>query len=265
MATPVAATTQIPFLNLQYFYCLIAGIFGKGCDAGVGVGTTTLPSVDIATTTIPQSGGGFWSWLWPFGSSGGSGGAGVGGSGDVGFWASFLNDAFPEPVRDAIISIGSFFAFLWGLFSWVSYSVSGLLLLVIVGSVVGLVFIRLREWGEYGTLPARDPTKSYGWSRWQDLLDEVMATDPKRWKAAIIAADGMLGELLTRIGYHGETTGEQMRTVPEDAFVTVAAAWEAHRIKNFIAARSSNYILTQREAFRVMKLYEQVFEEFDFI
>ncbi len=140
-----------------------------------------------------------------------------------------------------------------------------LLLIAILAAIAGIIFIRLTEWSRYGTLPPRPSGKSYGWSRWQDLLDAAMSTEPKRWRDGIIAADAMLGELLSKLGYFGEATAEQLRQVPEGAFVTLPQAWEAHRVKSFVAQRSSNFILTQREAFRVMKLYEQVFEEFDFI
>lgn len=264
----------IPFLNLEYFFCILSSWFGQACSkerlASIGINVDTSgieASLNSATSTVSnaangaaQSTKGFWSWLWPFGNSGAASATGS----DIGFWAGILH-ALPAPVQSVLVAVGTVLAVAWTAFSWLSYSVSGLLFMLILSSLAGLVFIRLKEWGAYGTLPPASTSKSYGWSRWQDLLNETMSTDPKRWRASIIAADGMLGELLTKLGYHGETTGDQMRAVPEDAFVTLPAAWEAHRIKNFVAARSSDFILTQREAFRVMKLYEQVFEEFSFI
>jgi hypothetical protein len=257
----------IPFLNLQYFYCIIVSWLGKACTTvGQGGIDVTIPSVGTTTVqTVTTSGGSFWSWLWPFGSSAGSAvdtGTSVGQS--VGFWAGIFN-ALPTPIAGVILTIGSIASFLWTTFSWLSYAFSGIVFLGILAAIAGIVFIRLKEWKAYGTLRETSAAQTFGWNRWQDILNEGMSTDPKRWKAGIMAADAMLGELLAKLGYIGENTGEQMRKVPEDAFVTLPAAWEAHRIKNFIAAKSSNYILTQREAFRVMKLYEEVFEEFHFI
>jgi carboxylesterase type B len=97
------------------------------------------------------------------------------------------------------------------------------------------------------------------------ILDRTISLEPKAWKESVQEADIMLGELLAKLGYQGQNTHERLRAVQEGAFVTLPNAWEAHRIRNFISAPSSDYILTQREAFRVLKLYEQVFEEFDFI
>lgn len=268
MAAPV-----VPFLNLQYFYCLIAGILGKGCakdvvtvpDINVDVGGATT-TVTNAVTNASADAGGFWSWLWPFGSGAGDAATAVGttSAADVGFWTGAFN-AMPEFVQSILLGIGAVFSFLWSVVSWTSYSLSALLFLVIMVALGGLILIRMREWQALNTLPPRTARDVQSKGRWQDLLNEAMSTDPKRWKMAILAADDMLGVLLTRIGYHGKTTGDQMRGIPDGAFVTLPAAWEAHRVKNFVASRASNFILTQREAFRVMKLYEQVFEEFDFI
>lgn len=270
-----AASGYIPFLNLQYIYCFFVSLFGGTCavDAPAvdvpsvdGVGTAVGGAVDVATTTVTEAGSGFWSWLWPFSGGGASDGVMVATStgSDVGFWIG-LGSAIPGPIIAVASFVGWVIAFIWAVFSWISFTISGLLFLAILGAGTGLALIRIKEWNDYGVLPPRPTGKSYGWSRWQDLLDASMSAEPKRWREAIIASDGMLGELLTRLGYHGETTAEQLRSVPDGAFITLAQAWEAHRIKNFVAQRSSNYILTQREAFRVLKLYEQVFDEFDFI
>ncbi|MCL9971804.1 MAG: hypothetical protein NBV63_00100 [Candidatus Pacebacteria bacterium] len=276
----------VPFINWQYVYCFFVTLFGGTCAED----TLTVPSIDVpavpsvdtvvdaavtggqgALDSAHAAGGGFWSWLWPFGNAGPTSGSGTGGVvdavqpvTDVGFWASVAS-SIPEPIMVVLSTIGAVFSFLWNLFSILSHTLSGILFLAILVAVGGIIMIRLKEWSALGALPPRPSGKSYGWSRWQDLLDAAMTAEPKRWREAVLAADTMLGELLTRIGYHGESTVVQMRSIPEGAFVTLPQAWEAHRIRNFIAHKNSNFILTQREAFRVMKLYEQVFEEFDFI
>ncbi|MES2014200.1 MAG: hypothetical protein V4437_00090 [Patescibacteria group bacterium] len=161
--------------------------------------------------------------------------------------------------------IGAIISFLWSIYSFLAYTLSGVLVLVIVSALVGLFFIRLKEGAKYAALPPAETAVHPLRERWQSLLAGAMSNDPKRWREGILEADVMLGELLGHLGYAGQSTAEQIRMVPENAFVTVPLAWEAHRIRNFVSAPSSNFILTQREAFHAMKLYEQVFEEFDFI
>ncbi len=267
LAQTSQAVEYIPFLNLQYLYCFFVSLFGGSCNPEVGAVDVEVPTVegvgDIATTTA-QAADGFWSWLWPFGGGQEVAVSTTTATESTGFWTGIVSSV-PDPVLAVFSAIGTVISFLWTVFSWLSYSVSALFFIAITAALVGLILIRMKEWSTLGTLPPRPTGKSYGWSRWQDLLDASMAVEPKRWREAILAADGMLGELLTKLGYHGETTHEQLRSVPEGAFVTLSQAWEAHRIRNFVAQRNSNFILTQREAFRVLKLYEQVFEEFDFI
>lgn len=293
MSTNLAAVAEaitdtvpaVPFINWQYVYCWIISLFGAKCnsntptvdvpsvegvgdavvDGAVGAGSAVGDAASGAANAATDPG--FWSWLWPFGSSGSDaasvGGAASGGvTGDAGF---SLVSYVPEPVLVLFNFIADVFLFLWSLFSALSYTASLLLLFAIIAALAGLAYIRFTEWSKFDTLPPRPSGKNFGWSRWQDLLDAAMSTEPKRWKDGILAADQMLGELLAKLGYVGDSTQVQLSRVPEGAFVTLPQAWEAHRVRNFVAQKNSNFILTQREAFRVMKLYEQVFEEFDFI
>lgn len=162
-------------------------------------------------------------------------------------------------------SIAEVFTVVWAWFSGLMFTLSFLLILLILFALLGLVIIRLRERSVYGTLPPKSEEDAPRRTQWEELLEDAKSTDPKRWRGAIVEADEMLGELLAGLGYPGMNTGERIQQLPEDAFVTVPVAWEAHRIKNFVVSGSSDFILTQREAFRTMKLYEQVFEEFDYL
>jgi hypothetical protein len=259
---------EFKFLNLQYIYCVIYSIFGGECTEVEPIDTNgvsgALPDASLAghgnaaTATTTQSLD-FWAWLF-----GGTGERAVS-TGGV--------EAFSEPgIFEALVNgnpffafIGAFFGFIWSVYSAIAYTVSGILILLIIGAAVGLFLIRTAEARKYSTLTRRPDTSTQLRSRWQQLLDLAISTNPRDWREAILEADMMLGELLEKLGYGGDGTPERLRAIPEGAFVTLPNAWEAHRIRNFVAAKSSDYILTQREAFRIMKLYEQVFEEFDFV
>lgn len=217
------------FLNLQYWYCLFYSFFGDGC--------AFMRDLETDAPTPEETKGIF----------------------------EFLVDAFSGFGSGLFGVVGGVIATLWGWFSALSYGLSFFLGALILFALFGLLMVRLRERGVYGTLPPEDATASEARTVWENLLEDAKSTDPKRWRAAILAADDMLGELLLSLGYEGMNTGERIRHLPEDAFVTVPVAWEAHRIKNLISSGASDFILTQREAFRTMKLYEQVFEEFDYV
>ncbi len=101
--------------------------------------------------------------------------------------------------------------------------------------------------------------------RWDRVQEHVASDNPNDWRHAIIEADIMLDEIVTRMGYQGNTLGDRLKQVARGDMRTIDSAWEAHRVRNQIAHEGSDYILTQREAKRIIDLYGAVFEEFKFI
>ncbi len=102
--------------------------------------------------------------------------------------------------------------------------------------------------------------------RWEKVLDHLSAENPNEWRLAILEADIILGEMLDKMGYgKGATIGERLKTIEESDFRTIDKAWEAHKARNMIAHEGSDYVLTQREAKRIVSLYEEVFHEFRYI
>ncbi len=102
-------------------------------------------------------------------------------------------------------------------------------------------------------------------NRWHKVLDHVKSDRPSDWSLAILEADIMLDEVVTKIGYQGQTLGEKLKQATRGDFKSIDDAWEAHKIRNQIAHEGSDFILTQREAKRVISLYSKVFEEFKYI
>ncbi len=101
--------------------------------------------------------------------------------------------------------------------------------------------------------------------RWEKVIAHVQSESPADWRLAVLEADIMLAELLERMGYAGENVGEKLKTVEQSDFNTIEEAWEAHKIRNLIAHQGSDYVLSRREAQRVIGLYSNVFREFRYI
>ncbi|MEK7081906.1 MAG: hypothetical protein AAB905_01740 [Patescibacteria group bacterium] len=102
--------------------------------------------------------------------------------------------------------------------------------------------------------------------RWEKVREHLSSENPNDWRLAVLEADIILGEMLEKMGYiKGETIGDKLKTIEKSDFNSLDQAWEAHRIRNMIAHGGSDYILTEREAKRVIGLYEQVFKEFRYI
>lgn len=101
--------------------------------------------------------------------------------------------------------------------------------------------------------------------RWNKILEQASTEGEQHWRLAIIEADIMLDELLEVQGYHGESMGDKMKQVERSDWNTIDLAWEAHKVRNKIAHEGSDMHLSEREARRVIGLYEQVFKEFRYI
>ena len=107
--------------------------------------------------------------------------------------------------------------------------------------------------------------RAQGNERWERVQELVHSPDAGNWRLAILEADIMLTDIVARMGYSGERLGEQLKQVEKSDFTTLDKAWEAHKIRNTIAHEGGDFILTQREARRVIVLYEDVFREFHYI
>lgn len=101
--------------------------------------------------------------------------------------------------------------------------------------------------------------------KWQKVLVHINSVNPSDWKLAILECDIMLGEILEKMGYMQESIGEKLKVIEPSDFTNIEAAWEAHKIRNAIAHEGSDFMINEREAKRVIGLYEVVFREFEYI
>ena len=101
--------------------------------------------------------------------------------------------------------------------------------------------------------------------RWKKTLDYLFSENPNNWKLAVIEADSMLSDLLTQLGFKGESLGDKLKKANQDNFHNLSSAWEVHNIRNKIAHEGSSFELSLHEAKRVITLYEQIFQEFGYI
>jgi len=101
--------------------------------------------------------------------------------------------------------------------------------------------------------------------RWNIVLQYLFSENPGDWKLAIIEADSMLEGYMDQIGFKGENLGEKLKSANQENFRSLSIAWEVHTIRNRIAHEGQQFELSQREAKRVIALYEQIFREYGFI
>ncbi len=100
--------------------------------------------------------------------------------------------------------------------------------------------------------------------KWEKILAHLESDNLNDWKVAIIEADILLGETLDKVGYQGDSIGERLKRVERGDLMTLDQAWEAHKVRNEIAHQGAEFALNQREAKRIVAMYQAVLEEFEF-
>jgi len=110
--------------------------------------------------------------------------------------------------------------------------------------------------------PGNDPVLN---EKWQKVQAHINSANPSDWRLAILEADIMLGDILEKMGYQGDSIGDKLKGIEESDFLTLQLAWEAHKVRNQIAHEGTDFLLNDREARRIIELYQKVFQEFYYI
>lgn len=101
--------------------------------------------------------------------------------------------------------------------------------------------------------------------RWARIVNHLNSENESDWRLAVLEADLILEEMLNSMGYQGDTIAERLKGIERSDFLTIDDAWEGHKIRNKIAHEGGDFRLTNREARRIVSLFERVFKEFHFI
>jgi uncharacterized membrane protein YciS (DUF1049 family) len=154
--------------------------------------------------------------------------------------------------------------FLASLFIWLVF-ISALLIAGCVYFTLRIKALRQAEAIKYASiLPSDLETKPLRNARWDNIKTYMESDNESDWKLAIIEADKLLDELVSKMGYLGDNLGERLKSVEPSDFLSLQAAWEAHKMRNRIAHEQGLH-LSRREARRIIDLFAEVFKEFQFI
>lgn len=132
---------------------------------------------------------------------------------------------------------------------------------LIWATVISKVYPENMTFGAAPTADLKNPVTE----KWKQIVEWSESNTEANWRLAIIEADIMLDNLITSLHLPGDTMGERMKAVEKSDFNTIDLAWEAHKARNNIAHQGGEFALNQREARRIISLYERVFREFQMI
>lgn len=150
-------------------------------------------------------------------------------------------------------------------FTIISNIVSVFLLMGLIYALIRLTELNKAEEERINHAPTAVTSGAPGFKLWERITDNINTDNPSDWRLAILEADIILDELLTKIGTVGASMGDKLKQVEKSDFTTIESAWEAHKVRNMIAHEGQEFLLSKREAQRVIRLYEEVFREFHLI
>lgn len=155
---------------------------------------------------------------------------------------------------------------LWTTLGYISVSISLLCITIIIFSIVRMFEIQYHEDDEIEheirEALARDAERERNENpRWKYIQKLVDSPNESDWRVAIIEADTMLNELLEDRGYSAPTLAEKLKQADAGTFSNLQNAWDAHNMRNKIAHEGSDLSITELEARRTIKMYQNVFEE----
>lgn len=158
-------------------------------------------------------------------------------------------------------AFSSFVAHLWLWVIIIGYALAVVGLIIIVYCTMRLFELRKREEEFYSTVIAPPQAAGGMHPRWEHIQSLLEGAGPSEWREAIIEADIMLDDVLTKEGYTGAGIGEKLKSVDETELATLQDAWEAHKVRNQIAHQGSTFDLSAMVAQRTIAHYENVFRE----
>jgi hypothetical protein len=102
-------------------------------------------------------------------------------------------------------------------------------------------------------------------ARWDRVETYMTSLNPSDWKIAILEADNILDQVVERMGYAGTTLGERMKHIEASDFPYLDDAWNAHKTRNAIAHKGTDYELSRSQAEQTINIYHRVFKELGYL
>ncbi len=183
---------------------------------------------------------------------------------NVEYWFRLLYECLHGSCYGSVdlTEFSAWIAHVWIWIIIIGYILAILALVFIIYSTVRLFELRNREEEYYGTILLAPESVGGVNPRWLHIEELARSVNPSDWRSAIIEADIMLDDMLTKQGYDGEGVGEKLKSVESSDFNTLNEAWEAHKVRNQIAHQGSAFDLSDTLARRTIAQYEAVFREF---
>lgn len=158
----------------------------------------------------------------------------------------------------------------WSTLGVLSVLISMLCIFIIIFSLVRLYEIQVFDAKEieheinHALAKDKETDKSQN-PRWKYILTLVESPNDSDWRIAIIEADSLLEESFKEKDLIGNNMSELLEDAKSNGYPSIQSAWDAHLVRNRIAHEGQEFSLTQVEVRRVIKLYQNIFEDLNII
>jgi hypothetical protein len=158
----------------------------------------------------------------------------------------------------------------WTVVGFVSASLSVIFISIIIFSLVRIGEIQIEDKEkvnhEINEALSSDKEKARNDNqRWNYILTLIESPNESDWRMSIIEADSLLEESLREKELTGNTVSELLESAKANGYTSIQNAWDAHLIRNKIAHEGSDYPISQIEGRRVIKMFQNFFEELKII
>ena len=100
--------------------------------------------------------------------------------------------------------------------------------------------------------------------KWQKIQQRLETANEAEYKLAVIEADGMLNDILLRMGFRGETLGDRLKILTSAIIPNLNDVAQAHQTRNNVV-HDPDYRLTLQEAQKTLEIYKATFTNLDLI
>lgn len=164
----------------------------------------------------------------------------------------------------SLAGVASFFGTIWFVYVVLAYIASLFFMFLYVYASIGIGKLSEQEAAIIKAHEDAFAQKKEVMSQSPRILvirERATSENPDDWKLAIIEADVMMDQALKQRGYAGNSLGERLRSISPSELPSLNDAWQAHKVRNFLAHAGHEYVLTQREAIETIKRYERVLDD----
>ncbi|MCD6149643.1 hypothetical protein J7J13_02555 [bacterium] len=107
-------------------------------------------------------------------------------------------------------------------------------------------------------------SKNKALKKWQGIKKRLESENISQYKAAILEADRIVDDILSKIGYKGKNIAERLEQVKPGQLENVEDLKGVHKVRNRIIYEK-DFMIDKKTAKDVIETYENLLKELDYI